>query len=225
MNKVRVIVADDHDIVRFGICSVLKSAPDIEVVGEASDGQDLIDLYMDLYPDVAIVDISMPNKDGIDTTIDLLKKDPNAKVLILTMHMDEEYLNRAIKAGALGYLLKNCDKEELLNGIRDISQGKKIFSSAVSKMITESYITKLQEDEHKKEEESKSRIHLTNREKEILNLISNGMTSQEIAKTLFISPRTVETHRANLLQKLDIKNTAGLVRFAIENGFTHEKGK
>ena len=221
MKKINVIVADDHDIVRFGICSVLNSVDDIEVIGEASDGDEAIALYMDKKPDVALVDITMPGKNGIETTTEIIKKDPNAKILILTMHINEEYLNQAIKAGSLGYLLKNCEKEELYNGVRSVADGKKVFSSSVSKLITESYINKIKDNRPLSPVSNSSQdIKLTKREREILGLIADGMTSQEIAENLFISPRTVETHRANLLQKLDIKNTAGLVRYAIENGLT-----
>lgn len=220
MNKIKVIVADDHDIVRFGICSVLNSVDDIEVIGEASDGDEAISLYMDKKPDVALIDITMPGKDGIETTTEILKQDPEAKILILTMHINEDYLNQAIKAGSLGYLLKNCEKEELFNGVRSVADGRKVFSSSVSKLITESYISKIKDNRPVATSTSSQDIKLTKREREILGLIADGLTSQEIAENLFISPRTVETHRANLLQKLDIKNTAGLVRYAIENGIT-----
>jgi DNA-binding NarL/FixJ family response regulator len=216
MEKVKVIIADDHDIVRFGISSVLRSAEDIDVIGEASDGAETISLYKKLKPDVAIVDITMPGQSGIETTEALLKEDPNAKILVLTMHMNEDYLNKSIKAGALGYLLKNCEKSELLDGVRAVAAGKKVFSSAISRLITESYVSNIK-DGHETKSPPKE-THLTKREQEILGLIAEGMTSQEIADQLVISPRTVETHRANLLQKLDIKNTAGLVRYAIEHG-------
>lgn len=223
MEKINVIVADDHDIVRFGICSVLNSVEDIEVIGEASDGDEAIALYMEKKPDVALIDITMPGKNGIETTTEIIKRDPDAKILILTMHINEEYLNQAIKAGSLGYLLKNCEKEELYNGVRSVARGKKVFSSSVSKLITESYFSKIKDNRPltvPSASASSQDVKLTKREREILGLIADGMTSQEIAANLFISPRTVETHRANLLQKLDIKNTAGLVRYAIENGIT-----
>lgn len=217
MENLKIIIADDHDIVRFGISSVLQGEEDIDVVGEASDGSSTIDLYRKLKPDVALIDITMPGKDGIETTKDLLKEFPDAKILMLTMHMDEEYLSKSIKAGALGYLLKNCEKKELLEGVRAAAEGKKVFSTAISRLITESYVSNIKEGHENKSVPKKS-AHLTKREQEILGLIAEGLTSQEIASKLVISPRTVETHRANLLQKLDIKNTAGLVRYAIENG-------
>ncbi|HKJ34104.1 MAG TPA: response regulator transcription factor [Balneolales bacterium] len=217
MEKIKVIIADDHDIVRFGISSVLQSAKDIDVVGEASDGDETLELYKKFKPDVALIDITMPGKSGIETTEALLKESPDAKILILTMHMDETYLSKSIKAGALGYLLKNCEKDELLEGVRAAAEGKKVFSTAISRLITESYVSNLKDSQDRKPAPKKE-THLTKREQQILGLIAEGLTSQEIANKLTISPRTVETHRANLLQKLDIKNTAGLVRYAIENG-------
>ncbi len=219
MKRIKVILADDHDIVRFGIASVIRTADDIELIGEASDGRGTIELYKQFTPDVAIVDITMPGMNGIETTRAILESHPDARILILTMHMDEEYLNQALKAGAKGYLLKNCDKQELVNGIRSIAKGDKVFSGTISMLMTEHYINSVTDVHQEKPQPRNGSIHLTKREKEILNLIADGLTSQEIAESLYISPRTVETHRANLLQKLDIKNTAGLVRYAVENGF------
>lgn len=219
MKRIKVILADDHDIVRFGIASVIRTADDIELIGEASNGKGTLELYRRFVPDVAIVDITMPGMNGIETTRAILEEDPEARILILTMHMDEEYLNQALKAGAKGYLLKNCDKLELVNGIRSIAQGEKVFSGTISMLMTEHYINSVTGPSPDKVGSNEEGVHLTKREKEIINLIADGLTSQEIAEALYISPRTVETHRANLLQKLDIRNTAGLVRFAIENGF------
>jgi len=219
MKRIKVILADDHDIVRFGIASVIRTADDIELIGEASDGRGTIELYRRFTPDVAIVDITMPGMNGIETTRAILEDYPDARILILTMHMDEEYLNQALKAGAKGYLLKNCDKQELVNGIRTIADGEKVFSGTISMLMTEHYINSVTDSRAEKPQAKSTSVHLTKREKEILNLIADGLTSQEIAESLYISPRTVETHRANLLQKLDIKNTAGLVRYAVENGF------
>lgn len=219
MKRIKVILADDHDIVRFGIASVIRTADDIELIGEASDGRGTIELYRRFTPDVAIVDITMPGMNGIETTRAILEDYPDARILILTMHMDEEYLNQALKAGAKGYLLKNCDKQELVNGIRTIADGEKVFSGTISMLMTEHYINSVTDSRAEKTQVKSASVHLTKREKEILNLIADGLTSQEIAESLYISPRTVETHRANLLQKLDIKNTAGLVRYAVENGF------
>lgn len=144
MNKIRVLVADDHDIVRYGICSVLKSSADIEVVGEASNGTEAIDKYNDLKPDVILLDISMPEINGIETTRNIVKKHPDAKILILTMHLNEEYLNQVLNAGASGYILKNTEIGEMLNGIRSVANGKQVFSAPISRIMTEKYIRSAQ---------------------------------------------------------------------------------
>lgn len=208
------MVVDDHDIVRYGICSVLKSSPDIEVVGEASNGVQAVDQFNDLRPDVVLLDISMPEMNGIETTRTIVKNHSNARVLILTMHLNEEYLNQVLSAGASGYILKNTEIGEMLNAIRTVAQGRQIFSAPISTLMTEKYVRSAQYNQDSKDNDTPS---LTKRETEILQKIADGKTSQEIAELLFISPRTVDTHRANLIQKLGVKNSAGLVRYAIEN--------
>ena len=214
MNKIRVMVVDDHDIVRYGICSVLKSSPDIEVVGEASNGVQAVEQFNDLLPDVVLLDISMPEMNGIETTRTIVRNHSNARVLILTMHLNEEYLNQVLSAGASGYILKNTEIGEMLNAIRTVAQGRQIFSAPISTLMTEKYVRSAQYNQDSKDSDNPS---LTKRETEILQKIADGKTSQEIAEILFISPRTVDTHRANLIQKLGVKNSAGLVRYAIEN--------
>lgn len=213
MSKIRVLVADDHDIVRFGICSALKTSADVEVVGEASTGKQAATMYESLKPDVVLLDISMPDMNGIEATRAIIKDHPGAQILILTMHLNEEYLNQVINAGALGYLLKNADIEEMLSGVRMVADGKQVFSNEIARLMTEKYIRSAQGSQDHKPVNSP---RLTRREKEILQKIAEGKTSQEIAEILFISPRTVDTHRANLIQKLGVKNSAGLVRYAIE---------
>lgn len=212
--KIRVLVADDHDIVRYGICSVIDTSADIEVVCEAGSGQEAIEQFEKIRPDICIIDITMPERNGIETTKSILEIDPNARVLILTMHINEEYLNQVLNAGAYGYMLKNSDREELLGSIRSVNNGEKAFSRTISKLMTERYVRNLQQADQLSDSD---KAHLTRREREILKLIAEGHTSHEISEMLFISPRTVDTHRSNLMQKLELKNTAGLVRFAIEN--------
>jgi DNA-binding NarL/FixJ family response regulator len=214
MNKIRVLVVDDHDIVRYGICSVLKSSADIEVVGEASNGVIAVQKYNELTPDVILLDISMPEMNGIETTRTIIKNNPDARILILTMHLNEEYLNQVLTAGASGYILKSTDIGEMLNAIRSVAVGTQIFSAPISNLMTEKYVRSAQ---YKHDYGDSNTPNLTKRETEILQKIADGKTSQEIAEVLFISPRTVDTHRANLIQKLGVKNSAGLVRYAIEN--------
>ncbi|MEX0778568.1 MAG: response regulator transcription factor [Balneolales bacterium] len=213
MKPINVLIADDHYLVRYGICSALEKADDITVVGEAGSGKEAIELYEELKPDVSLIDISMPNLNGIETTRSIIESDPDAKILILSMHVNEKYLNQVLNAGALGYLFKDCNSRELVEGVRNVAEGNKVFSRRISELMTERYLN-YNSDE--------AGTDLTPREKEILELISQGFTSQKIAEKLIISPRTVETHRTNLMRKLEIRNTAGLVRYAIEKGYTAE---
>lgn len=210
MKKIKVLIADDHEILRFGISTYLTSAEDIEIIGEASTGDECIQLFEEKKPDVCILDIGMPGKNGIETAKAIHEIDPDTKIMILSMHVDEQMLTNALEAGIDGYLLKNTEKSDLLNGIRAIAKGQQVFSKPISEMMTKSFISK--ESQNSK----KLNSDLTKREKEILELIVKGMTSREIAEKLYISPRTVDTHRANLMGKLEIKNTAELVRYALE---------
>lgn len=213
MKPINVLIADDHYLVRYGIRSAIDKSDDINVVGEAGSGQEAIELFEKLKPDVSLLDISMPNMSGIETTRSLIKLDPKAKILIISMHVNEEYLNQVLNAGAVGYLFKNCSSQELLDGIRAAAVGQKVFSKKISDLMADRYVNQHSDD---------LGTILTPREKEILELISQGNTSQKIAEKLIISPRTVDTHRTNLMRKLEIKNTAGLVRYAIENGYIND---
>jgi DNA-binding NarL/FixJ family response regulator len=215
---INVLLADDHNIVRYGISSILNTSPDINIVAEASDGKEAVALFQQYQPDVCIIDISMPVMNGLESTRQILRIAPGARIIIMTMHLNEEYLNQVLSAGAVGYLLKNTNKTDLINSIRRVYNGEKVFSTSVSELMTQSYIR-----QSKKQDSgirSDCRVQLTRRENEILKLIAEGQTSQSIAAKLFISPRTVDTHRANLMQKLHVKNSAALVRYAVENGYT-----
>ncbi len=214
MNKIRVLVADDHDIVRFGIVSVLNTSKEIQVVADVATGDEALTAYTRLKPDVCLLDVSMPGKSGIETATEIRKLDPNAKVLILTMHQNEEYLSQALKAGASGYILKNSSIKELVKSIGQVMKGDTVFSESVGKWMADQYVKNATMGAGAMDE----LMSLTRREKEITKLIVDGKTSQEIADILFISPRTVEAHRANLMQKLGLKNTAALVKFAVANG-------
>ncbi|HEX6981879.1 MAG TPA: response regulator transcription factor [Balneolaceae bacterium] len=209
MKPISIIIADDHEIVRYGIRIYLSQQEDIEIVGEAASGKECLKLCKEKKPDLCLLDISMPDKNGIETAKNLREIDPGIKILILSMYEDEQVLNDVLKIGINGYLLKGTGKDELLNGIRVIMKGQQIFSESISKMITDSFLSK-------KINNLDSRTDLTKRELEILKLIVDGKTSKEIANELFISPRTVDTHRANLMQKLELNNIADLVRYAIK---------
>lgn len=211
MDVINILVADDHEILRYGVVTYLASSDGINVVGEASTGDECIELYKEHHPDICILDISMPKKNGIETAKALREINPDVKILILSMHIDKDILNDVLEAGINGYLLKNTEKADLLQAIRSVMKGQQVFSEPISKLITDSYLDKA--NGAKKELD----VNITKREREILELIVEGYTSQEIADKLYISPRTVDTHRFNLMQKLDIKNTAGLVRFALKN--------
>lgn len=207
MAKIKVLIADDHEILRFGISSFLSSAEGIEVVGEASSGEECIKLFKKKRPDVCVLDISMPGKDGIETTAAIREIDPDIKILILSMHIDKRILNRVMEAGINGYLLKDTEKTELLNGIKSIAKGQQVFSDPISQLITQVYINggkELHDD-------------ISDRELEVLSLIVKGHSSKMIAHELEISPRTVDTHRANIMHKLDIPNAAALVRYAMKH--------
>jgi DNA-binding NarL/FixJ family response regulator len=217
MSKIRVLIADDHDIVRFGIVTVLNASQRIEVVGEVANGEEALESYARLLPDVCLLDISMPKMSGIESTIAIRREHPNAVILILTMHQNEEYLNQALKAGAAGYILKQSSIKELVAAIDDVHQGRTVFSEPIAKLMADQYVRHAISGIDSISEDA---IRLTRREKEITKLIVDGKTSQEIADILFISPRTVEAHRANLMQKLGLKNTAALVKFAVANGMS-----
>ncbi len=207
MDDIRILVADDHSVVRYGLTTIFNSVPKITVVAEASSGVDAFELYKAQRPDICFLDITMPDMDGIETCRSILGFDPNAKVIIMTIHLSKEYLNKVLAAGAHGYMLKNSSKQEILENIQKVMKGERVFSKAVSELMAKSFM-----DTH---DSGNIGNLLTKREKEILRYITDGQTNQAIGEQLFISPRTVETHRANLMQKLQVKNTAALVRKAL----------
>lgn len=210
MATIGVLLVDDHSIVRIGLAGILEDVKNIRVLAEAETGQVALDLFERLKPDITILDITMPDMDGIEVCRKILEKDIKAKLIIMTMHLTEEYLNRALSAGVSGYLLKNTGKDELISCIKNVMAGKRVFSKDVSDFIACNYANKGQAAENPLN-------ILTKREKEILTMIIDGKTNQLIASELFISPRTVEAHRANMMNKLGINNVAALVRKAIEN--------
>ncbi|KXK46093.1 MAG: response regulator [Chlorobi bacterium OLB5] len=215
MKTTKILIVDDHEVVRDGLRNILTSLENISIAGEAGNGEEAVKMYSSLKPDLVIMDISMPGMNGIEATRVIKEKDPDARILILTMHDNQEYLNQIIRSGAKGFILKNTDKEELLDAVKTVASGDNFFSKDISKLIIDNYIRTAKETE---KNDGFKEVPLTKREIEILKLIASGYSNQEIANILYISYNTVDTHRKNIMHKLSIKNTAGLVRYAIEKG-------
>ncbi|MEP0821971.1 MAG: response regulator transcription factor [Ignavibacterium sp.] len=214
MAKIRILLADDHELIRTGIRNLIGSNKDFQIIGESADGEDTVAKVRQLHPDVVIVDISMPKLSGIDATRRIRVEFPSVKVLVLTMHENAEYVYQILKSGASGYLLKNAGKDEITEAIYAVTKGSKFFSPRISELMISEYVRNAE-----KRDERTGEASLTRREKEVLNYIARGMNNQQIAENLFISPRTVETHRTNIMQKLNIHDAANLVRYALENGY------
>ena len=210
MNPYRIVLADDHSLFRQGLKSILEGEGDFEVVDEAGDGLELIALMDRVKPDLIILDISMPNLRGIDTIPEIKRIHPEVKILIVTMHKDKEYLFQAISRGADGYFLKKDAGNELFSAIEKIRKGKVYVPPILSESLDQ-YWDDIREKTPK--------TILTNREREVLSLIAGGKSNKEIADILYISVHTVERHRANLTEKLNLKRTADLVKYAIEKGY------
>lgn len=208
--KIRILVADDHDIVRAGLKSLLERQEDIEIVGEAADGREVVRLAEQLNPSIIVTDIAMPQLNGIDAAAQILRHDPDVKIIILSMYADEEFLVRALTAGVKGYLLKDAVQADLLRAVRAVATGRSFFSPAIAQTLAEDYVRQLQ---HKGLEDSYEL--LTEREREILQLLAEGKSNKEVATVLNVSPYTVETHRMHLMQKLNLHNTAEIVLYAV----------
>ncbi len=225
MSKTRILLADDHDVVRSGLRALLQTSPNFAIVGEAVDGETAVRMAQETKPDVVIMDISMPNLDGIAATKAIKDKLPDVKVVILTVHEDEEYAYQVLRAGASGYVLKNAGKKDIFKAIESAVSGQRFFSPGISNIIVESFIKRANEQPRVDQQPaSTSDQPLTKREIEVLKYIALGHTNRQIAETLFLSFRTVNTHRANIMQKLNIHETAGLVRYAISTGLVSPGG-
>ena len=206
----RVLVADDHGVVRQGLRSLLEKSAEVSVVGEASDGREAVRMAGELHPDIVIMDIAMPLLNGIDSTSLIVNRSPDTKVIILSMHSDESYILRALTAGAKGYLLKDSAEEDILPAVKAVAAGRPYFSPAISATLLEEYLRAM-----KNRNLADSYELLTNREKEILQLLAEGKSNKDVAGILNLSPYTVETHRTNLMQKLNLHNTAEIVLYAV----------
>ncbi|HLE32001.1 MAG TPA: response regulator transcription factor [Bacteroidota bacterium] len=218
MDPIKILLADDHALIRTGIKNLLEGHSEFKVVGEASDGDEALQKAKSLSPDVVIIDISMPKLSGIEATRQIVKRHPSTRVLVLTMHENAEYVYQIFKAGAGGYILKNAGKEELIDAIRSVADGKRFVGRHVSELMISEYMKKADERDG-----SAGQTALTSREREILELIAQGLNNQQIGERLFISPRTVDTHRTNIMQKLHVHDAANLVRYALEHGFGAKK--
>ncbi len=215
MKKIKVLLVEDHTIVRQGISALLKSESDIEVVGEASDGLEAIDMAKKIVPDVVLMDIAMRNLNGLEATRKIKKIFPDMKVLVLTMYDNEESVFQILKAGASGYLIKDSAMTDLISAIRVIYQGESYLSPSISKKVIDEYIRKAEMGEKRGTEDL-----LSNREREILQMIAEGNSVPQVASLLCISKKTVEAHKNHIMEKLNIHDKVGLIKYAIRMGLT-----
>ncbi len=216
-NRYRIVLADDHAMFRRGVKRIIQENAELEVVGEAADGLQLLEIIKHSPPDMVIADVSMPNLRGLEATREIKMAFPEVRVIILTMHKDKEYLYHALSAGAEGYLLKEDADIELFSAINAIRQGGTYISRLLAPQLTDIFM------ERQRGQEGQGKLPselLTTREREIIKLIAEGKSSKEIASLLYISSRTVQHHRANIMRKLNFKKTADLVKYAIQKGYT-----
>jgi len=211
--KIRVLLADDHAIVRQGVKMILSNEPDIEVVGEAEDGLQAVEMAKQLKPDVAVLDISMPGLNGIEATRQIKAVLPNVHTLALTMHDDDTYVFQLLKAGGSGYVLKRAAATDLVQAVHAVRRGEAFLYPAVAKAVVADYLKRLESGEGRERYDG-----LTEREREILTLVAEGATNQEICKKLYISVKTVQTHRTHIMDKLNLHDRTMLVRYAIRKG-------
>ena len=219
METLRVLIADDHAIVRAGIRLLLDSQEGIEIVGEAKDGAEAVAKTRELAPDVVLMDVAMPGLSGLEATREIRQTNPDTRVLMLTMHDDEEYFFQAVSLGASGYILKEATPEEVVTAIRIVSRGGVAFHPSLGRKLLDDYLHRVQAGE-----ESESYSLLTEREREILGLTAEGSSAREIGEKLALSPRTVERHRANLMEKLNLHNRSEVVKYAIRKGMVSPHG-
>ncbi len=213
MKQIQVMLADDHAVLRAGLKLVIEREPDMAVVAEAVDGRQAVDLAPDSGAEVLVMDVAMPGLNGIEAARQILAKKPGLAVVILSMHIDESYVLRSLRAGAKGYLLKESAETDVISAIRAVSQGKSFFSPKVTQLLQEEYVQRLQQDGKDDSYDS-----LTPREREILQMIAEGQANKDVANKLNLSLYTVETHRGNILQKLGLRSAAEVVLYAVRKG-------
>ena len=213
MRKIRVLLADDHKLIRSGLRLLVEQQPDFAVVGEANDGREAVALAKSLKPDAVVMDIGMPSLNGIEAALQITQAHPETAIVMLSMHSDESYVLRALKSGAKGYLLKDSAESDLIRAIHAVADGKSFFSPAVSKVLLDDYVRKL-----KRSGAEDVYDLLTPREREILQLVAEGKSNKDVANLLNLSVYTVETHRSNIMQKLNLKGIPELILFAVRKG-------
>jgi two-component system response regulator NreC len=213
MISIRILLVDDHRVLRAGLRLLLERHPGLQVAGEASNGREAVEAAAALNPDVVVMDVAMPILNGIDAAAQIAARFPHIATIVLSMHSDEGYLLRALKAGARGYLLKDSAEAELVQAIRSVHDGKAFFSPALSRMLIDDYIRQLQQRGGEDSYEL-----LTPREREIFQLLAEGRSSKEAAQLLNLSPYTVETHRGNIMQKLNLHSLPELILYAVRKG-------
>lgn len=214
MSKIKVLLADDHTLLRSGLCRLLSEADDIEVVGEADNGLTAVQKVQELMPDIVLMDIGMPVMNGMAATKEIKRRHPEVKVLVLTVHENEEYLLQAFQAGASGYVIKRAADTDLVSAIQTVAAGDYVLHPSVTRMMMNHYLEKLSSGGDGEQKHDT----LTDREREILKLVAEGYTNREIGENLYISVKTVDTHKAHIMDKLNLHKRAELVRYAIHNG-------
>jgi two-component system, NarL family, response regulator NreC len=216
MRKIRILLADDHNLMRSGLSVLLEQQPDLAVVGEASDGREAVALVKSLKPDVVVMDIGMPNLNGIEAGRRITQDHPQIAIVMLSMHSDESYVLRALKVGAKGYLLKDSAEADLIRAVHAVAEGKSFFSPAVSKVLLDDYVRKL-----KRSGTEDAYDLLTPREREVLQLVAEGKSNKEVAQLLNLSVYTVETHRSNIMEKLNLRGVPELILYAVRKGIIY----
>ncbi|RIH64699.1 DNA-binding response regulator [Mariniphaga sediminis] len=207
----KVLIADDHQLFREGLVNLISSAPDIEVIAEAKDGKEATDRAKKLKPDVVLIDIGMPQMNGIEATRIIKKEDPGIKVIAVSMHSDRQFVKGVLEAGADGYLLKNCTYRQLIEAIQSVVSGKKYLSDDITEMVIQGYL-------EPEEDNPEGQVELSERELEVLKLYAEGKSTREISEKLFISVKTVGTHKQHIFEKLGLKSNADMVKYAIKEG-------
>jgi DNA-binding NarL/FixJ family response regulator len=213
VKAIRILLADDHTVVRKGLRLLLEAQPGFNVIADAADGREAVGLAEKLVPDVVVMDVAMPILNGIEAARQITAKQPNVAVVFLSMHSDEGYVLKALKAGARGYLLKDSAEYDLINAVKAVTEGKAFFSPAISKMLVEDYVRQMRERAVEDSYEL-----LTTREREVLQLLAEGKNNKDVANLLNLSLYTVETHRSNIFQKLNLHSGAELILYAIRKG-------